>query len=82
MAYYGTIVGKRNRIESLKGEMHIYKGGGSLLSDYDGSYEATPTDAIQLFPTQNKRMVYDFKVNATPYSEVSNVYGGYTVTIL
>lgn len=50
--------------------------------NYTGEYEATPTTQNQVFDTKYRTLVSDFTVNATPYSEVSNIYGGHTVTIL
>ena len=52
------------------------------LPSYEGEYVAIPTSSEQTFETANKKMDSDFTVTATPYSEVSNIYGGYTVTIL
>lgn len=72
----GRIVGK----QSMSGTAHI--PSAIPMPEYDGSYEATPTAEIQIFATANKKMNDNFTVNATPYSEVSNLSGGYTATIL
>lgn len=54
----------------------------SDLEVYDGVYEVTPTAREQILHTINKKMEDNVTVHKTPYSEVSNEYGGYTVTIL
>lgn len=54
----------------------------SDLEVYDGAYEVTPTAREQILHTKHKKMEDDVTVHKTPYSEVSNEYGGYTVTIL
>lgn len=41
----------------------IYAG----VDDYDGEYEATPTQNAQTFDTGGKRMTRDFVVNPIPY---------------
>lgn len=82
MAYYGTIVGKKSITENLQGRMSTHDTQYIPYPAYDGEYVATPTSKKQTFPTADKRMEYNFKVNATPYLKVSNIQGGYTVTIL
>lgn len=57
-------------------------GTGVTSGDYTGRYEVTPTAREQVLPTENKMMERNVTVHATPYSEVSNIYGGNTVTIL
>ncbi len=59
-----------------------FDAGASQTGDYDGPYEVTPTASEQTLPTENKTMERNVTVHATPYSEVSNIYGGNTVTIL
>lgn len=54
----------------------------SDLEVYDGVYEVTPTAREQILHTINKKMEDNVTIHKTPYSEVSNEYGGYTVTIL
>ncbi|MBR0127422.1 MAG: hypothetical protein IJL99_04090 [Firmicutes bacterium] len=55
---------------------------GVSSGDYEGPYEVTPTASEQTLATENKTMEANVTVHATPYSEVSNIYGGETVTIL
>lgn len=48
---------------------------------YEGAYTATPRVTEQSFDTDDKKLVDDFKVLSIPRSDVSNPYGGTTVTI-
>lgn len=57
-------------------------GGGGDHPSYDGRYEVTPTSAEQILRTENKVMQRDVTVHKTPYSETSNIAGGYTASIL
>lgn len=82
MAYYGTIVGKKSITENLIGKMSTHDTQYIPYPEYEGSYVATPTSSKQYFPTADKRMIKDFAVNKTPFAKVSNIQGGYTVTIL
>lgn len=82
MAYYGTIVGKKSITENLIGKMSTHDTQYIPYPEYTGSYVATPTSQKQYFPTADKRMTANFAVNKTPYAKVSNIQGGYTVTIL
>lgn len=54
----------------------------SNLEVYDGAYEVIPNLFEQTLVTNNKKMKNDVTIHATPYSEVSNDAGGYTLTIL
>ena len=54
----------------------------SDLEIYDGAYEVIPNLSEQILNTTNKKMKDDVTIHATPYSEVSNDAGGYTLTIL
>lgn len=56
-------------------------GSGSRLPYYEGSYEVTPQIVPQVLPTKNKSMSKDVLVHEIPYTETSNLYGGYTVNI-
>ena len=48
---------------------------------YTGSYVVTPSFLVQELETASKRMTDDVTVLDIPFSCVSNVYGGETVTI-
>lgn len=83
--------GLLNNPLNLKGSMRAtqhLKGFASAsmaysdLEVYDGVYEVTPTAREQILHTINKKMEDNVTVHATPYSQVINDYGGYTVTIL
>ena len=82
MAYYGTIVGKKSQTENLIGRMATHGTQYIPYPEYTGAYVATPTASKQTFPTADKKMNENFRVNATPYTKTSNNYGGQTVTIL
>ena len=62
-------------------EVNLF-GGQPTAGDYSGAYEITPAAGAQSLPTANKKLDRNITVNATPYSEVGNDFGGYTVTIL
>lgn len=82
MAYYGTIIGKKSITENLIGRMATHDTQYIPYPEYTGAYVATPTSSKQTFQTADKRMTQNFAVNKTPYAKVSNIQGGYTVTIL
>ena len=82
MAYYGTIVGTKSTTEHLQGRISTHDTQYIPYPEYTGEYVATPTSSKQYFPTADKRMTKNFAVNKTPFSKVSNIQGGYTVTIL
>ena len=82
MAYYGTIVGTKSITEHLQGRMSTHYTEYIDYPAYEGTYVATPTSSKQYFPTADKRMTQNFAVNKTPFLKVSNIQGGYTVTIL
>lgn len=48
---------------------------------YQGSYEATPTNAEQTLNTAGYFMLSDIDIHPVPYAEATNPKGGYTVTI-
>lgn len=78
----GRFLGTMNVSGNLIGTAHAATGH-SGIEVYDGSYEATPTSNEQTFPTKSKKMIDDFKVNATPISDVRTVdTDGYTITVL
>ena len=51
------------------------------LDPYTGSYVVTPSSVEQVLATKQKRMTNDVTVLEIPFSSVSNIYGGNTVTI-
>lgn len=48
---------------------------------YDGDYVVIPSAYEQTLDTDHKLMTDDVTVTAIPYTEVSNMSGGYTVSI-
>lgn len=82
MAYYGTIVGKKSSTENMTGQIHTCHTHYIDYPEYTGTYVATPTSSKQSFPTADKKMNENFRVNATPIRKASNNAGGYTITIL
>lgn len=54
---------------------------GEMLPYYEGRYEVTPRKIQQKLNTKDKSMSKDVTIFAIPYNEVSNPYGGKTVTI-
>ena len=53
-----------------------YVGGGGTYSVYDGSYEATPSSAEQVFSTGGKLMTGNFVVNPIPQNYGLITYNG------
>lgn len=77
-----NIKGTLENAGSLKGTVAAAISHGEI-EIYDGSYIATPSMDAQIFPTKFKKMIDDFKVNATPMSDVRTVdTDGYTITVL
>lgn len=48
---------------------------------FDGDYEYTPMWAVQDIPTENKLLTSDILINSIPLYEVSNEFGGITLSI-
>ena len=48
---------------------------------YDGEYEVTPSSEEQVLATAGCSLTDDITISSIPYYEVSNDYGGTTVTI-
>ena len=65
-----------------EGQFEVEFGYTPPTDAYEGTYEVTPTDYEQYLYTANKLLENNVTVHKTPYSEVSNVSGGYTATIL
>lgn len=69
----GTVVTK----QTISGVIGFPTG----YATYTGEYEVTPTIDGETLETANKMMVDDLTVLSIPYTEVSNLGGGITVTI-
>lgn len=53
----------------------------SVVEDYDGETEATPTNDEQVFSTGNKRVLNDFVVHAIPHNYGLITYNGQYITV-
>ncbi len=56
-------------------------GGGGSGPEYTGTYTVTPTTSSQTLNTANRLLKDDVKIEAIPYSAVSNNTGGTTIII-
>lgn len=61
---------------SIGGEIY-----GVETPPYEGEYEATPTQSMQLFATDGKRMLHDFTVNPIPHNYGLITYDGSTIMV-
>lgn len=87
----GALIGTISEVGNLVGTV---SSNGSLIGtasssmvehidEYEGPYIATPTADIQTLLTQDKKMIDDVTINATPISDVRTVdTDGYTITVL
>lgn len=48
---------------------------------YHGTYEATPSSEVQVFPTESKMMEHDFIVNPIPSNYGLITWNGSTLTV-
>ena len=65
--------------QTLKGLVAI--SSGSKQPEYEGSYEITPSNVVQVLATANKSMSEDVVVLSIPYLDEVNFSGGRTITI-
>lgn len=65
------------------GEVGVYmSAGGNALPTYTGETTVIPKAFMQtILETANKSVYSDITVEEIPYEEVSNISGGYTVSI-
>ena len=80
----GTLSGESELTGILSGTAVLY--GQLSIPDhigtpYQGSYDIVPAIEFQLLPTAETYLDDDIIVHPIPYQEVSNPYGGITVTI-
>lgn len=52
-----------------------------FIDDYNKEYEITPKMSKQIIETYDKRAIKDITINAIPYKEIENEYGGKTCMI-
>lgn len=76
-----NIHGILNKSNNLKGTATYSVSHGDIII-YDGNYDITPNAKVQKLSTKYKKLMDNVIVRATPFSEVSNEAGGYTITIL
>ena len=70
--------GSLSGVSELHGSLSIPENVGT---PYKGSYEVIPDIGFQLLPTSECFLDDDIIIHPIPYSEVSNLSGGYTATI-
>lgn len=90
IALDGTISGELSNTAKISGELSSSISidgtiGVPLALDvpyYYGDYDVTPlANQEVILPTKGLRMYDDVTVHEIPYTEVSNLSGGYTVSI-
>lgn len=60
----GSIKGRLSPIGSLQGALSIPVGGGLDCDIYEGEYNITPSDTVQVLPTANKLLKHDIVIEA------------------
>lgn len=60
----GSIKGRLSPIGSLQGALSIPVGGGLDCDIYEGEYNITPNDTVQVLPTANKLLKHDIVIEA------------------
>lgn len=61
----GSIKGRLSPIGSLQGALSIPVGGGLDCDIYEGEYNITPSDTVQVLPTTNKLLKHDIVIEAS-----------------
>ena len=59
----GSIKGRLSPIGSLQGALSIPVGGGLDCDIYEGEYNITPSDTVQVLPTANKLLKHDIVID-------------------
>lgn len=57
----GSIKGRLSPIGSLQGALSIPVGGGLDCDIYEGKYNITPSNTVQVLPTTNKLLKHDIE---------------------
>lgn len=60
----GSIKGHLSPIGSLSGTLSVSIGGAVECDIYEGEYEITPRDEVQVLPTANKLLKHDIVIAA------------------
>ena len=61
----GSIKGRLSPIGSLQGALSIPVGGGLDCDIYEGEYNITSSDTVQVLPTANKLLKHDIVIEAS-----------------
>ncbi len=82
---YGVVVSGFSLVALVKAQQTL-KGlvaisSGSKQPEYEGNYEITPSNVVQVLATANKSMSEDVVVLAIQYLDEANPSGGRTITI-
>ena len=56
-------------------------GGGGTVPPYSGPYTATPSNSVQVFAVDGKKMMQDFTVNPIPSNYGLITWNGSTLTV-
>ena len=62
----GSIKGHLSPIGSLSGTLSVPLGGTVDCDIYEGEYNITPNDTVQVLPTANKLLKHDIVIEAAP----------------
>ncbi len=62
----GSIQGHLSPIGSLSGTLSVPLGSTTDCDIYEGEYNITPTDTVQVLPTANKLLKHDIVIEAAP----------------
>ena len=53
----------------------------SIVPEYDGDYDITPSSTAQVFQTEGKRVLHDFVIEPIPQNYGLITYNGSTITV-
>ena len=53
----------------------------SIVPEYDGDYDITPSSTAQVFQTEGKRVLHDFVIEPIPQNYSLITYNGSTITV-
>lgn len=72
----GSIKGRLSPIGSLQGALSIPVGGSMDCDIYEGEYNITPNDTVQVLPTANKLLKHDASLLVVPSALVGAPISG------
>lgn len=78
-----TVSSKRGSVTARSPSYKVEAVSGAPLDGipYTENYDVTPTMREQVLPTRFKTMGNDVTIHAIPYTQTTNVAGGYTAII-